>query len=586
MFALVYYAIFAAIDTSGWLLGALFGLLHGIVSATALVNVLLPVVHPRMGSTLSAADSSPLLEPPGFLMRNYGRGTPIATLLAHIAYGAIVGGFISIAGWASCLIGIRSRSPALEVVVAGGGVAALELVLALNDLAGDRVAVTLVAPEGDFTYRPPSFGEPFALGHTERYRLERLADDLGARLVPEGLAAVSADRHEITTTSGTLVSYDALVLAVGARPVPPFQHAITVGAQDTTDALTGLVSELGRRPRPLGGVRGPERRLVDAAAVRAGDHDGPARMDDRDRRCPVLVRHPRARAARDLRDRDEPGGARDARARGHHLHRLDIAPTCRTASCSSTLALSASRSTGSCAFRCSTGPATPGIPVDADGFIPVDAARPGAGYARRLRGSGDATAFPIKQGGLACQQADAVAEQISATAGAPIEPIPFRPVLRGKLMTGGRDRFLRQPSPTEGAPARSPSSRCGGRRRRSPGAISPHTSSTATRPTSTKQPRPHRTSPVEVPLDGRREPAKRLTKPSRKSRRRRPSDRCQVQLRTDYAQRACRVYSRARRERGRSCGRAPNGQADKRPARAEGKPGRLQPSRAPFAALT
>jgi hypothetical protein len=97
-FALIYYAIFVALDTSGWLLGALLGFLHGIVSATALVNILLPVVHPRMGSVLSAADSSPLLEPPGFLLRNYGRGTPIATLLAHVAYGAIVGGFVSIAG--------------------------------------------------------------------------------------------------------------------------------------------------------------------------------------------------------------------------------------------------------------------------------------------------------------------------------------------------------------------------------------------------------------------------------------------------------------------------------------------------------
>jgi len=96
VFALIYYAIFAAIDTSGWLLGALLGLLHGIVSATALVNILLPVVHPRMGSALSAADSGPLLEPPGFLLRNYGRATPTATLLAHIAYGAIVGGFASI----------------------------------------------------------------------------------------------------------------------------------------------------------------------------------------------------------------------------------------------------------------------------------------------------------------------------------------------------------------------------------------------------------------------------------------------------------------------------------------------------------
>lgn len=98
LFALVYYAIFAALDASGWWLGAVLGLLHGTVSATALVSILLPVVHPRMGSELSAADSSPLLEPPGFLLRNYGRGTPIATLLAHLAYGAIVGGFASIAG--------------------------------------------------------------------------------------------------------------------------------------------------------------------------------------------------------------------------------------------------------------------------------------------------------------------------------------------------------------------------------------------------------------------------------------------------------------------------------------------------------
>jgi hypothetical protein len=98
VFALVYYALFTALGTSGWFLGALFGLLHGVVSATALVNMLLPVVHPRMGSSLSAAGNSPLLEPPGFLMRNYGRRTPIATLLTHVAYGAIVGGFASVAG--------------------------------------------------------------------------------------------------------------------------------------------------------------------------------------------------------------------------------------------------------------------------------------------------------------------------------------------------------------------------------------------------------------------------------------------------------------------------------------------------------
>ena len=98
IFALVYLAIFSAIDQDGWWLGGLFGLVHGLFAGTALVNVLLPVVHPRMGNAMSAADSSPLLEPPGFLMSNYGHGTLAATLVAHVAYGAIVGSFASIAG--------------------------------------------------------------------------------------------------------------------------------------------------------------------------------------------------------------------------------------------------------------------------------------------------------------------------------------------------------------------------------------------------------------------------------------------------------------------------------------------------------
>lgn len=81
---------------SGFALGALFGLLHGLFAGTALVNVL-PVLHPRMGTPQSAADSQPLLEAPRFLMLNYGRQTPVVSVVAHIAYGAIVGGFISLA---------------------------------------------------------------------------------------------------------------------------------------------------------------------------------------------------------------------------------------------------------------------------------------------------------------------------------------------------------------------------------------------------------------------------------------------------------------------------------------------------------
>jgi hypothetical protein len=95
LFALGYYLVFLAIGRSGWLLGAAFGLAHGLFAGTALVNILLPVVHPRMGRPWTDARSSPFVEPPGFMMLNYGRRTPIVSTIAHVAYGAIVGGFTS-----------------------------------------------------------------------------------------------------------------------------------------------------------------------------------------------------------------------------------------------------------------------------------------------------------------------------------------------------------------------------------------------------------------------------------------------------------------------------------------------------------
>ena len=96
-FAMIYFAVFSAIDRSGFALGALFGLLHGLFAGTALVNTLLPMVHPRMGSPLTAADERPLLEAPGFMLLNYGLATPIVTILAHVLYGAIIGAFVSLA---------------------------------------------------------------------------------------------------------------------------------------------------------------------------------------------------------------------------------------------------------------------------------------------------------------------------------------------------------------------------------------------------------------------------------------------------------------------------------------------------------
>jgi sulfide:quinone oxidoreductase len=333
------------------------------------------------------------------------------------------------------------RTPALRVVVAGGGVAALELVLALNDLAADRVSVTMVAPEVDFTYRPPSTAEPFALGYVEHYALRRLADDLHARLVPDALARVSHERHEIGTTSGEVVPYDRLVLAVGARPFPAFQHAITVGGEDTAEALTGLVCDLEK-----GDVRRVAFVVPSGAswtlplyelAIMTARHgwaiglDGARYWFVTPEPEPLAIFGPAA--SRAVHEMLEPEGISfigSARAEvSEGAVRLDRRRERIEADRIVCLPLL-------------DGPRTHGVPTDVDGFIRVDAdgAVPGV---LDVYAVGDATTFPIKQGGLACQQADAVAELIAAAAGAPVLPTRFRPVLRGKLITGGRDRFLR-----------------------------------------------------------------------------------------------------------------------------------------------
>jgi hypothetical protein len=93
LFAMVYWVIFRIVGHAGWMFGAILGLVHALFAGTALVNILLPAVHPHMGTPYSAANEAPLLEPPGFMLLNYGRATPIATVLAHMAYGAVIGWF-------------------------------------------------------------------------------------------------------------------------------------------------------------------------------------------------------------------------------------------------------------------------------------------------------------------------------------------------------------------------------------------------------------------------------------------------------------------------------------------------------------
>jgi sulfide:quinone oxidoreductase len=328
-----------------------------------------------------------------------------------------------------------------RVVIAGGGVAALEALIALRDLAGDRVDITLVAPEESFVYRPMTVAVPFAAGHASHYGLGSIAAQFDARLVQDTVADVDPEEQAVRTGSGERIPYDHLVLATGARATPAYARAITFGEDVEEEALHGLLRDTeegyvecvafvvpnettwplplyelalmtARQAWTMGADRvrflfvSPEERPL--AIFGAAASDSVAALLESAAIEFIGSTYTQVEHGHLVLD---PGGRRIDVNRVVSLPRLE-------------------------------GMLIPGIPANADGFIPVDthgrvADLPGV-YA-----AGDGTAFPIKQGGIATQQADAVAETIAAAAGAPVAPEPFRPVLRGMLLTGGDDRFMR-----------------------------------------------------------------------------------------------------------------------------------------------
>jgi hypothetical protein len=93
VFSLGYAAIFAAVGRAGWDIGLALGAVHALFAGGGLVTVLLPALHPRMGTPWTDAEETPLLEAPGFMLHNYGRATAIVTFVVHLAYGAVIGAF-------------------------------------------------------------------------------------------------------------------------------------------------------------------------------------------------------------------------------------------------------------------------------------------------------------------------------------------------------------------------------------------------------------------------------------------------------------------------------------------------------------
>jgi sulfide:quinone oxidoreductase len=333
------------------------------------------------------------------------------------------------------------RQP-FQVLIAGGGPAALEAALRLHRRAGDAVQTTLLAPEHDYVTRPMIVLEPFAAGHAERRPLAELAALAGAAVHEGSLASVDPARHEVTTEAGETLSYDALLVAVGARGLEPAPHVLAFGGRAAAESLHGAIQDL-----ELGYLRSmafvvpaavswtlPIYELALMTAQRAWETgQRPELTVVTPERAPLEMFGPEA--SRLLTDALREAGVvlrtavhADFAAPGE----LVLHPGGEHVSAERIVTLPEL-----------TGPDIPGLPLDADGFIRID--RHGRVEALEdVWAAGDATSFPIKQGGIACQQADAAAEAIAATAGAGNDPAPFEPVLRGVLITERASRFMRR----------------------------------------------------------------------------------------------------------------------------------------------
>src|SRR5690242_15364600 len=127
-----------------------------------------------------------------------------------------------------------------RVVLAGGGVAALEAMLALRGAARDLVDVTLVANTDTFAYRSLEVGEAFGVGRPHRYPLAALVAGVGGRFVQESIASVRVGARELLLADGDRLPFDALLLALGARSVPAFEHGVTFSLDSFEETLDDL----------------------------------------------------------------------------------------------------------------------------------------------------------------------------------------------------------------------------------------------------------------------------------------------------------------------------------------------------------
>ncbi len=332
------------------------------------------------------------------------------------------------------------NSEQFRVVIVGGGIAALETVLALADLAAERVAVTVLAPNEEFVYRPMTVREPFAYAAAARFPLASFLADAGAELIVDRLGWVEPEKRLLHTEDGRELAYDALVLALGAKLYARYKHAITIDDRRMDEALHGLIQEIeegyldsvafvapGRMAWPL-----PLYELALMTAGRAYDMNVPLEttiVTPEEKPLAVFGQGASDGVAR-LLEQKRIRTITSAYAEIPEQGRVVINPGDRRLRSKRVIALPELY-----------GPSVRGLRVSENGFIRVNrfCRVPDAGP---VFAAGDAVDFAVKQGGVGCQQADVVAESIAKLAGVEIEPQPFNPVIRGVLLTDERPRYI------------------------------------------------------------------------------------------------------------------------------------------------
>jgi sulfide:quinone oxidoreductase len=328
-----------------------------------------------------------------------------------------------------------------RTVIVGGGIAAVEALLALEEFAGGLAGVTLVCPEPDFTYKPLIVEEPFTRSPAEHHELEPLVAERGGRFVRDTATAFDPSGHAVTLGDGGELAYDYLLVCVGAQARGALDNAVTFRVAGDPLEIDGLIDEaLEHASRRIAFVAPPgvswtlplyELALMTRSRAEESGRDELRISVVTPEPAPLILfgTVPSEAVAEILRARRVDFEGDSFASDGPEG--LVLSPGDRALVAGAAVALPAIE-----------GRRLRGLPSDANGFIPIDDHARVAGV-EDVWAAGDGTNFPIKQGGLATQQADAAAADIAARLGADVDPEPFHPVLRGQLIVGAESLNLR-----------------------------------------------------------------------------------------------------------------------------------------------